>query len=106
MVRTQLEEVFAVADQGRFLDATSEALAEVARSVDKSGKPGKLTITFTVKSAERGQVFITPAVTTKEPAAPVMDSLFFVSEDGLSRTDPFQKELPMSATQLRITEGK
>lgn len=101
--KTQVEEVFAIADQGRFLERASAKLADVARAVDLTGKPGTFTVTFTVKNGARGQVYVTPKTTTKEPQVPVQDSLFFISDEGLSRTDPFQEALPLATPQLRIT---
>ena len=51
---------------GLFLDHCSELLAEVVRSVDETGKAGKLTITLDLKKAG-GAVALLAKATNKVP---------------------------------------
>ena len=83
---------------GRSIDQAYRALQEVRDRVTETGKPGTLTITFTVKPATKGNRSahsIVDKVATKLPVAEAEESLVFVDESGLySRRDPRQPELP------------
>lgn len=69
----------------------SEALAEVVTGVTEHGKAGELTLKLKVKDAGDGQVFVTPDVKAKVPAAEQAASMFFVDGHGnLTRQHPNQ----------------
>lgn len=76
----------------------SEALAEVAAAALEHNKPGKVTLTISVKPAAVGQptVFVADEVKTVIPQAEKPTSLFFADGRGnLTRRDPRQAELPL-----------
>lgn len=91
---------------GVFLDECSELLAEVVRSVDETGKAGKLTITLDLKKSG-GALAITAKATNKVPeAAPDADLLWATVEGNLTLDNPTQRKLdlrvaPGTPTQMR-----
>ena len=77
-----------------------EALAEISQQVEALNKPGKLTLTISVKPAGTAQHMVIVADTIKadvpQPDRPT--SMFFTDEAGnLSRRDPRQAELPLKS---------
>jgi hypothetical protein len=91
---------------GVFLDECSELLSEVVRSVDETGKAGKLTITLDLKKSG-GALAITAKATNKVPeAAPDADLLWPTVEGNLVLDNPTQRKLdlrvaPGAPTQVR-----
>lgn len=91
---------------GVFLDECSELLAEVVRSVDETGKAGKLTITLDLKKSG-GALAITAKATNKVPeAAPDADLLWATVEGNLTLDNPTQRKLdlrvaPATPAQMR-----
>jgi hypothetical protein len=87
---------------GVCLDEASEALADLVRCVDATGKPGKLTIELTLKKATRGGALVAvDKVTVKKPAEQPMETLFFANAEGnLLTENPAQGKL-----ELRQVEG-
>ncbi|CAB4158500.1 hypothetical protein UFOVP703_14 [uncultured Caudovirales phage] len=84
---------------GLFLDQCSDLFANVVRSVDDTGKTGKLTITLDVKKVS-GAISVTAKVTDKAPEkAPDADLFYATVEGNLSRNNPNQREL-----ELRVAE--
>lgn len=85
---------------GVFLDTCSEQLADVVKSVDDTGKAGKLTITLDIKKSG-GAMAITAKVTNKSPEAPPdADLLWPTIEGNLSIDNPNQRKL-----DLRVADG-
>lgn len=86
---------------GLFLDQCSELMAELVKSVDETGKAGKLTITLDFKKSG-GAMAITAKVTNKTPEkAPDADLLWPTVEGNLSLDNPNQRKL-----DLRVAETK
>ena len=88
---------------GRLDELLLESMREVVAAVHETGKPGKLTLTLTVKpNEERRSVMISPDVKTSAPKPNAGESLFFSTEDGeMMRTDPKQPDLPFRAVETR-----
>lgn len=87
-------------DGGAFLDRASQELADLVRSVDQTGKAGKLTITLDVKQVSGGAISITPHATAKVPE-PKPDStlLWATTEGNLSLQNPNQRSLDLREVQ-------
>lgn len=84
---------------GLFLDKCSELLSEVVKSVDETGKAGKLTITLDLKKSG-GALAINAKVTNKAPEAkPDEDLMWPTVEGNLSLENPSQRKL-----DLRVAE--
>lgn len=80
---------------GAFLDECSDKLAEVVKSVDETGKAGKLTITIDLKKSG-GALAITAKCTNKAPeTAPDADLLWPTVEGNLSIDNPNQRRLDL-----------
>ncbi len=78
------------------VEEATQALAEVVRAVDETGKPGQVSITLTVKPAKHGgpEKTIQCEVKAKRPIADIAPAIFFSDEDGdLHRVDPTQEEM-------------
>jgi hypothetical protein len=80
---------------GAFLDECSDLLADVVKSVDETGKAGRLTITLDMKKSG-GALAITAKVTNKSPEkAPDADLLWPTVEGNLSIDNPAQRKLDL-----------
>ena len=80
---------------GVFLDTCSDMLADVVKSVDETGKAGKLTITLDLKKSG-GALAISAKVTNKTPEAkPDEDLLWPTIEGNLSIDNPNQRKLDL-----------
>lgn len=89
---------------GVFIDLCSELLAEVVRSVDETGKAGKLTITLDLKKAG-GALSITAKATNKVPEQkPDEDLLWPTVEGNLSLDNPNQRKLDLRMAPTKPTE--
>lgn len=87
--------------QGVFIDQCSDLMAGVVKSVDETGKPGKLTITLDVKKVG-GAVSVLAKVTDKTPEKSPDPDLFYATVEGnLSVDNPNQRKL-----DLRMADGK
>lgn len=85
---------------GIFLDQCSDKLAEVVKSVEDTGKAGKLTITLDLKKAS-GAISILAKVTNKAPEQkPDEDLMWATVEGNLSQQNPNQRNL-----DLRVAEA-
>jgi len=81
---------------GRAADLASRKLAELVQSVDETGKPGTLTITFKVKPEKGGgsQKTIACDIKAKMPEDDLPEAVFFSDQEGsLHRADPQQREM-------------
>lgn len=78
---------------GLFVDECSEKLAGVVKSVEETGKAGRITITIDLKKSA-GALAITAKVTDKTPeAAPEADLLWATVEGNLTPQNPNQRSL-------------
>ncbi len=80
---------------GSFLDQCADLLAETVKSVDETGKGGKLTITLDFKRSN-GAIAIQSKVTNKVPE-PIADAdlLWATVEGNLSQSNPNQRSLDL-----------
>lgn len=86
---------------GAFLDKASEKLAELVRSVEETGKAGKLTITLDLKKAA-GAIAIKSNVTAKVPEPKADETLLWATVEGnLTVQNPNQRSL-----DLQVVPGK
>ncbi|MEY2686851.1 MAG: hypothetical protein RL375_1049 [Pseudomonadota bacterium] len=86
---------------GLFLDTCSDLMAEVVRSVEDTGKAGKLTITLDVKKVS-GAISVLAKATNKAPErAPDPDLFYATVEGNLSIDNPRQTKL-----DLRVADAK
>lgn len=80
---------------GAFLDACSEKLAEAVKSVEDTGKAGKLTITLDLKKSA-GAIAILAKVTNKVPEAKADEDLMWATVEGnLTLQNPNQRSLDL-----------
>ncbi len=86
---------------GQLLDEASEALAEVVKAVDITGKSGKVTIELQVKKLSRsGALEIVDKVTHKIPTeAPVTTMMYPTPEGNLITEDPRQQKLDLKTVR-------
>lgn len=91
---------------GVFLDEASDALAEVVKAVDSTGKAGSVTITLNVRRATAGAMAVAGKFSTKKPTESPIEALLFPTPEGnLLTEDPSQKKLdlrPVEAPALEI----
>ncbi len=80
---------------GSFLDQCADLLAETVKSVDETGKGGKLTITLDFKRSN-GAIAIQSKVTNKVPE-PIADAdlLWATVEGNLTQSNPNQRSLDL-----------
>lgn len=84
---------------GVFLDICSEQMSDLVKSVDDTGKAGKLTITLDFKKSG-GAMAITAKVTNKSPErAPDADLLWPTVEGNLSIDNPAQRKLDLRTVE-------
>lgn len=82
--------------RGAPVEEATQALADVVRAVDETGKPGKITLELVIKPAKHGgpEKVIACAVKATKPRASIAEAIFFSTDDGdLLRTDPRQEEM-------------
>ena len=86
---------------GLFIDQCSDMLAEAVKSVDETGKNGKLTITLDLKKSG-GAIAIAAKVTNKVPEAKADEDLMWPTVEGnLQVNNPRQQNL-----DLRVAEAQ
>ena len=91
---------------GTFLDTASEKLAEAVKSVDETGKAGKLTITIDIKKTGAA-VSLLAKVTNKAPeASPDPDMFWPTVEGNLSTDNPNQRKLQFGEVNKATGEIK
>ncbi len=84
---------------GAFLDEASDMLADLVKTVDSSGKPGKLTMELTVKRAGRGStaMIVADKLELKKPKEEAsVTTLFGTPEGNLLAEDPRQQRLELT----------
>jgi hypothetical protein len=75
----------------------TQKLRQLIASVQETGRPGSLSLTFTIKPSGRlaRMVLITDQVGVKLPELPHDPAVFYVTKEGaLSKSDPDQQDLP------------
>jgi len=83
---------------GRLLAQASDKLREVVAGVHETGKPGTLTLTLSIKPAQRGQsaVVVTDKLAGKVPTLEAEASFWFATPGGqLCKEDPRQTTFEM-----------
>lgn len=85
--------------RGAAVEEATNALADVVRAVDETGKDGSVTITLKVKPAKHGgpEKTLVAEVKAKKPIAEIAPAVFFSDDQGdLHRVDPRQEEMGFS----------
>jgi hypothetical protein len=91
---------------GLFIDKCSDSLAEVVKSVDETGKPGKLTITLDLKKSG-GAIEIAGKVTNKAPEPKADSDLLWPTVEGnLSINNPNQRQLDLRQVETPKTPAR
>ncbi len=81
----------------------SEWLQKVAEGVAQTGKKGTVTLTVTIQPMKApGRMIVTDDVKAKVPEDRG-GSIFFERDGNLSRSNPFQPELPLQEVPARDT---
>lgn len=92
-------------DGGAFLDRASDQLAELVKQVEATGKVGKLTLSFDLKTVGNGAVQITPKVTAKVPEPKPDTTLLWATVEGnLVTENPNQQKLDLREVAQRPAE--
>lgn len=92
---------------GVFIDDVSEALSEVVKAVDTTGKAGSITIKINLRRATAGAMAVRGEFTMKRPAeAPIEALLFPTPEGNLLTEDPSQKKLDLRPVDVQALEIK
>jgi hypothetical protein len=87
---------------GRTLEDLGTELTKLIVAVKSTGKSGEITLKLKIKPPKNGAISyltIEDQIITKEPKLDRGDTVFFPTADnGLSRQDPSQSELPFKGT--------
>lgn len=82
---------------GTFLHEAADQLADIVKAVDTSGKPGKLTLTITVRKAMASALAIKGKIAVSLPPETPLEALMFPTPEGnLLTEDPRQGKLPLA----------
>jgi hypothetical protein len=83
---------------GTFLAEAADQLAAVVLSVERTGKPGKLTLEISVRKAMSTALALRGKITAKLAPEPPFETLLFATPEGnLLVDDPRQSQLPLAA---------
>lgn len=85
--------------KGRPVEEATNALADVVRAVDETGKEGSVTITLKVKPTKHGgpEKQLICEIKAKKPICDIAAAVFFSDDEGdLFRVDPRQEEMQLS----------
>ena len=94
-------------DAGNLVDEAGTKLADLVKAVQATGKPGKLSITISVRKATADAMAITGKTTLTKPSVPAAESLMFANEEGeLSVEHPRQNKLDLKAVEEANTPLK
>lgn len=87
---------------GDCMDELSEKLRDLGKAVTALGKKGTLVLTITMNPTSKGAgsaVAIKDTIKLNAPSEESAMAIFFVGSEGdLSRSDPRQRELPLTVT--------
>ena len=87
--------------RGALEDELTAAMHELVEAVSVLGRKGSLTLKLEVKPHAAGVVIVSDDVTTRPPREDRPGAIWFVdSNHELSRTDPLQTSLPLTAEAL------
>ena len=90
-----ISETLSALQGGTFADKCTDELKQLVRSVETTGKAGKLTITVDLKKAG-GALAIAAKVTSKVPEEKADDDLLWATVEGnLSLQNPAQRNLDL-----------
>ena len=82
---------------GEFIDEASDALAELVRAVEATGKGGKVTLEISVKKMSRDANGVSGTVKLRKPfEAPESTLMFPTPEGNLLTEHPHQQKLPLA----------
>lgn len=88
---------------GCFLNDAADQLAEIVKKVDITGKPGKLTLTITVRKAMSTALALKGKIAVSLPAEAPLEALMFPTPEGnLMVEDPRQGKLPLAAAPASV----
>lgn len=106
---------------GRTMSELDESIAEVVDAVRRTGKPGQVRVTLSIKPFSKGKseeevqvVAIEDSIQTKLPQLDRGTTMFFSSEAGLQRNNPSQMEIdlkkvpepePAASAPLKVLDG-
>lgn len=83
-------------NNGTCIAECDSKLAELIKRVSEAKKGGTLNIAISARLTTARTVVLVGKVTTKLPAEPVIETMFFFDEDGhLHTQDPLQQKLPL-----------
>lgn len=87
---------------GKVTNYASELLQQLVLAVEETNKGGSITITLKVKpdKTDENMITIDPVVDVKMPKRDLSGGIFFFDEAGnVTRTDPKQTEMALSAVK-------
>lgn len=80
---------------GKVHNELSEAMPEVLRAVDETGKTGTVTLKLSISHIAEGQITVTADVAVKTPKFPSPSTFLFVDADfNATKSDPTQQAIP------------
>lgn len=88
-----ITEILLAMNNGGTVEALQTAIRETVEAVQNSGGAGSVTLKLTIKKNGEDAVTVTDAITNTKPKLKSPDSFFFVTENGLSRSNPRQMSL-------------
>lgn len=92
---------------GIFIDEASDALADVVKAVDLTGKTGSVTIKIDIRRATAGAMAVRGTYSVKRPSEPAIEALLFHTPEGnLLTEDPSQKKLDLRPVDTPALEIK
>lgn len=96
-----LQETLHHLNNGTLLIEASEALASIVNAVERTGKPGKLTIEISLRKVNTATMAASSKLIVKAPQEPALETLFFPTQDGsLLTEDPRQGKLALKAVSI------
>lgn len=82
---------------GEFLEEATNALGELVRAVDATGKAGKVTLEISVKKISRDANGVSGKVILRKPAEAAEETLMFTTPEGNLLTEhPQQQKMPFA----------
>lgn len=90
--------------KGAAVEEATNALSDVVRAVDETGKKGAVTIVVNVVPAPHGgpEKQIIVEVKSKKPIASIAPAVFFSDQDGdLHRADPTQEDMKFAPAEAK-----
>jgi hypothetical protein len=91
--------------KGAAVEELGNALADVVKAVDDTGKEGSVTLVLKVKPPKHGgpEKMLVAEISCKKPCNDIAGAIFFSDADGdLQRYDPRQEEMPLGEADPNI----